>query len=137
MMFGLFKNKDKQKPTTSAKISEPTLTEEEKASLLKEVEALRTQAEATDDSDKEAKAKLYEKIGLKQAELTQNEEAITSLEKSLEYKLSIGDGYKKLMNLYNAKRAESARSGNDEGIEYYMNKMDDMRQIAKKVTTSR
>lgn len=136
-MFGLFKNKDKQKPTTSAKISEPTLTEEEKASLLKEVEALRTQAEATDDSDKEAKAKLYEKIGLKQAELTQNEEAITSLEKSLEYKLSIGDGYKKLMNLYNAKRAESARSGNDEGIEYYMNKMDDMRQIAKKVTTSR
>lgn len=137
MMFGLFKNKDKQKPTTSEKISEPTLTEEEKASLLKEVEALRTQAEATDDSDKEAKAKLYEKIGLKQAELTQNEEAITSLEKSLEYKLSIGDGYKKLMNLYNAKRAESARSGNDEGIEYYMNKMDDMRQIAKKVTTSR
>lgn len=137
MMFGLFKNKDKQKPTTSAKISEPTLTEEEKASLLKEVEALRTQAEATDDSDKEAKAKLYEKIGLKQAKLTQNEEAITSLEKSLEYKLSIGDGYKKLMNLYNAKRAESARSGNDEGIEYYMNKMDDMRQIAKKVTTSR
>ncbi|MEC6748823.1 tetratricopeptide repeat protein [Marinilactibacillus sp. XAAS-LB27] len=136
-MFGLFKNKDKQKPTTSAKISEPTLTEEEKASLLKEVEALRTQAEATNDSDKEAKAKLYEKIGLKQAELTQNEEAITSLEKSLEYKLSIGDGYKKLMNLYNAKRAESARSGNDEGIEYYMNKMDDMRQIAKKVTTSR
>ena len=136
-MFGLFKNKDKQKPTTSAKISEPTLTEEEKASLLNEVEALRTQAEATNDSDKEAKAKLYEKIGLKQAELTQNEEAITSLEKSLEYKLSIGDGYKKLMNLYNAKRAESARSGNDEGIEYYMNKMDDMRQIAKKVTTSR
>lgn len=136
-MFGLFKNKDKQKPTSPVKAPEPNLTEEEKATLLKEVEALRTQAEATDDSDKEAKAKLYEKIGLKQAELTQNEEAITSLEKSLEYKLSIGDGYKKLMNLYNAKRAESARSGNDEGIEYYMNKMDDMRQIAKKVTTSR
>ena len=131
-MFGLFKNKDKQKPKTPAKEPEPTLTEEEKGRLLKEVEALNIQVENTDDSDKETKAKLYEKIGLKQAELTQNEEAITSLEKSLEYKLSIGDGYKKLMNLYNAKRAESARSGNDEGIEYYMNKMDDMRQIAKK-----
>ncbi|MFC6464718.1 tetratricopeptide repeat protein [Marinilactibacillus sp. GCM10026970] len=136
-MFGLFKNKGKQKPTSPAKEPEPTLTEEQKVTLLKEVEALRTQAEATDDSDKETKAKLYEKIGLKQAELTQNEEAITSLEKSLEYKLSIGDGYKKLMNLYNAKRAESARNGDDKGIDYYMNKMDDMRQIAKKVTTSR
>jgi uncharacterized membrane protein (DUF106 family) len=46
----------------------------------------------------------------------------------------MGDGYKKLMSLYNAKRAEAARNGDDTGIEKYMNKMDDMRQIAKKLT---
>jgi hypothetical protein len=78
-------------------------------------------------------AKLYEEIGLAYAEL-EDEQAIPTLEKSLEYKLTMGDGYKKLMSLYNAKRAEAARNGDDTGIEKYMNKMDDMRQIAKKLT---
>ena len=56
------------------------------------------------------------------------------LEKSIEIKRSIGEGYKKLMSLYNKKRAESARNGDDQGIDYYMGKMDEMRQIAKQVT---
>ncbi|WP_208560745.1 tetratricopeptide repeat protein [Marinilactibacillus kalidii] len=135
-MFGLFKNKDKPKtkePTTP----EPTLSVEEKARLVNEIEALDKEIEQTSETDKPALAVLYEKKGLKQAELDEKEQAVASLEKSLDYKLSIGDGYKKLMSLYNAKRAEAARSGDDQGIDYYMNKMDDMRQIAKKVTTSR
>ncbi len=52
-------------------------------------------------------AKLYEKLGLNYAKLEEVDSAIESLEKSLDYKLSIGDGYKKLMSLYNAKRAGS------------------------------
>ena len=79
---------------------------------------------------------MYEKLGLNYAQLEQIDAAIESLEKSLDYKLSIGDGYKNLMSLYNAKRAESARNGDDAGIDKYMGKMDDMRQIAKKVTIS-
>ncbi|EHI73994.1 Uncharacterised protein [Streptococcus criceti] len=38
------------------------------------------------------------------------------------------------MSLYNQKRKEAARSQDDELIAYYMGKMDDMRNIAKKVT---
>ncbi len=56
------------------------------------------------------------------------------LEQSLANQKSIGDGYKKLMHLYNKKRAEAARAGDDQGIDYYMGKMDEMRQIAKQVT---
>ena len=66
-----------------------------------------------------------------------NNSELENLEKSLEVLPSIGDGYKVLMSLYNKKRADSARSGDDNGIDYYMNKMDDMRQIAKITTLKR
>lgn len=87
-------------------------------------------------SDKE-KALSYEKIGLCYAELDDSDEAIASLEKSLETKLSMGDGYKKLMSLYNVKRAQAARSKDNDAIDYYMAKMDEMRNIAKKLTLSK
>jgi hypothetical protein len=58
------------------------------------------------------------------------------LEKSLQAKKSIGDGYKKLMSLYNAQRAAAARNGDDAKIDYYMDKMEEMRQIAKQLTIS-
>ena len=56
----------------------------------------------------------------------------------MENKQTIGDGYKKLMSLYNQKRADAARAGDDQrGIDYYMGKMDEMRQIAKQVKRSK
>ena len=110
-MFSFFKKKDKPEKTEH-KIE---LSLQEKDSITEE---------------------LYEKLGLNYAKLEEVDSAIESLEKSLDYKLSIGDGYKKLMSLYNAKRAEAARNGDDAGIDKYMNKMDEMRQIAKKVTIS-
>ena len=82
-------------------------------------------------------AKLYEQVGIHYSELNQPDEAIQNLEKSQEYKPSMGEGYKKLMMLYNAKRAEAAKNRDDAGIDYYMNKLDDMRNLAKKLTLSR
>ncbi|MBU5363131.1 tetratricopeptide repeat protein [Enterococcus raffinosus] len=135
-MFGLFKKKNKPE-----KIEEKIeLSIEEKERLTKENQQLMTQIaelEQADSAEVSDLAGLYEKLGLNYAELDQVDSAIESLEKSLDYKLTIGDGYKKLMSLYNAKRAEAARNGNDAGIDKYMGKMDDMRQIAKKVTISR
>ena len=49
----------------------------------------------------------------------------------------MGEGYKKLMLLYNSKRVEAAKNRDDDGIDYYMNKLDDMRNLAKKLTLSR
>lgn len=129
-MFGFLKKGKKSKPQVQKEVEE--LSDEEKTVLQACVEELK-QALST-SMEEENQAESYEKLGLLQDRLHQTDDAISSLEKSLELKLSIGDGYKKLMSLYNSKRAEAARNGDDTGIEKYMNKMDDMRQIAKKVT---
>ena len=130
-MFSFFKKKDKPEKTEH-KIE---LSLQEKDSITEENQQLLAKISATSDDQSEL-ARLHEQLGLNYAKLEQTDNAIESLEKSLDYKLSIGDGYKKLMSLYNAKRAEAARNGDDAGIDKYMNKMDEMRQIAKKVTIS-
>lgn len=129
-MFGFLKKGKKSKPQVQKEVEE--LSDEEKTVLQACVEELKQVLSTS--TEKENQAESYEKLGLLQDRLHQTDDAISSLEKSLELKLSIGDGYKKLMSLYNSKRAEAARNGDDTGIEKYMNKMDDMRQIAKKVT---
>lgn len=134
-MFGFLKKKNKPEKTEE----KVELSMEEKERLSNENQELMAtiqEIEQTDPIEEKELASLYEKLGLNYAQLEQIDAAIESLEKSLDYKLSIGDGYKKLMSLYNAKRAESARNGDDAGIDIYMGKMDDMRQIAKKVTIS-
>lgn len=134
-MFSFFRKKEKTPQVEQHKETE--LSEDQKKQLGEKIQELQSfiaemVAEKPDSSDD--LAGLYERLGLAYAELGDNDKAMTVLEKSLSYKLSITDGYKKLMSIYNSKRAEAARNGDDEGIEKYMNKMDDMRQIAKKVT---
>lgn len=130
-MFGFFKKKNKLEKTEE----KVELSTEEKDRLNEENQQLLAKISATSDDQSEL-ARLHEQLGLNYAQLEQTDNAIESLEKSLEEKLTIGDGYKKLMSLYNGKRAEAARNGDDAGIEKYMGKMDEMRQIAKKVTIS-
>lgn len=132
-MFGFLKKKKTE--TKAEPIAE--LTAEEKEELQEQAERFSItikELEAVDPKQVAELAKTYEQLGLVKAQLGQMDEAIGSLEQSLDYKLTIGDGYKKLMSLYNAKRAEAARNGDDAGIDKYMGKMDGMRQIAKKVT---
>ncbi len=125
-MFGFFKKKKE------ATREVPVLSMEECARLQQDIEQLNQ--EITNCTKSERQAELYEQVGLKYAELNESEMAISSLEESLTYKESIGEGYKRLLSLYNEKRGEAARNGDDEGIDYYMGKMDELRQLAKKVT---
>lgn len=134
-MFNFFKKKAKKEIKELERTDE--LTKDEIEELENKISILSEQFNNISEEDKNKKAKVLEEIGLMQCDLEYTDAAIETLEKSLEFKLSIGDGYKKLMSLYNKKRAEAAKEGNDEGIDYYMNKMDSMRQIAKKMTLSR
>lgn len=134
-MFGFLKKKNKpEKVEEKVELSaeEKTVLTDENQQLIAKIAA----AEQADPVKTDELAGLYEKLGLNYATLEQTDAAIESLEKSLDHKLTIGDGYKKLMSLYNGKRAEAARNGDDAGIDKYMGKMDEMRQIAKKVTIS-
>lgn len=131
MMFGFFKKKEKEPKKVLAK-EEKALSPEATEKIQSEITQLKQEISTTQDKHK--LAKLYEQVGLKFSELYVNDQAIQYLEKSLENKQTIGDGYKKLMSLYNQKRTDAARAGDDQGIDYYMGKMDEMRQIAKQVT---
>lgn len=136
-MFGFFKKKDDKNRKSVETVEEITLSEEAKAELLKKI--ADGKALVNNDSEKSDKdlAKSYEQMGLWYAELNEVDTAITNLEMSLDKKLSMGAGYKKLMSLYNAKRAEAARNKDNDAIDYYMAKMDEMRNIAKKLTLSK
>lgn len=131
MMFGFFKKKENEPKKRSIK-EEKILSPEAIEKIQSEITQLNQEISTT--QEKHELAELYEQIGLKFSELYENDQAIQYLEKSLEDKQTIGDGYKKLMSLYNQKRADAARAGDDQGIDYYMGKMDEMRQIAKQVT---
>ncbi|EME8184439.1 tetratricopeptide repeat protein [Enterococcus faecium] len=130
-MFGFFKKKENEPKKRSIK-EEKILSPEAIERIQSEITQLNQESSTT--QEKHELAELYEQIGLKFSELYENDQAIQYLEKSLENKQTIGDGYKKLMSLYNQKRADAARAGDDQGIDYYMGKMDEMRQIAKQVT---
>ncbi|WP_025477849.1 hypothetical protein [Enterococcus faecium] len=130
-MFGFFKKKENKPKKRSIK-EEKILSPEAIEKIQSEITQLNQEISTT--QEKHELAELYEQIGLKFSELYENDQAIQYLEKSLENKQTIGDGYKKLMSLYNQKRADAARAGDDQGIDYYMGKMDEMRQIAKQVT---
>lgn len=131
MMFGFFKKKENEPKKRSIK-EEKILSPEAIEKIQSEITQLNQEISTT--QEKHELAELYEQIGLKFSELYENDQAIQYLEKSLENKQTIGDGYKKLMSLYNQKRADAARAGDDQGIDYYLGKMDEMRQIAKQVT---
>ncbi|MFQ7539790.1 MAG: hypothetical protein ACLRL6_21625, partial [Clostridium sp.] len=64
----------------------------------------------------------------------QTDEAITYLEMSLSEKKDLGKGYRTLLNLYNTKRREAAKAKDDEQIQYYLRKIDEMMAISKEVT---
>ncbi|EMC56874.1 hypothetical protein [Streptococcus mutans] len=135
-MFGFFKKKDDKNRKSVETVEEITL-EEAKAELLKKIADGKALVNNDSEKSDEDLAKSYEQMGLWYAELNEVDTAITNLEMSLDKKLSMGAGYKKLMSLYNAKRAEAARNKDNDAIDYYMAKMDEMRNIAKKLTLSK
>lgn len=133
-MFSFFKkNKQKVKePNTEIKAS---LTSEQIVEIEQSIQQLQQQI--ANSNDAKLLAVLNEKTGILYHQLERIDLAIEYLEISLQHKKSIGEGYKILMNLYNLKRAEAATNGSMADIDFWMNKMDSMRNIAKQVTILR
>lgn len=133
-MFSFFrKNKPKvEEPKTEIKAS---LTSEQIVQIEQSIQQLQQQITNSDDA--KLLAVLYEKTGMLYYQLERIDLAIEYLEISLQHKKSIGEGYKILMSLYNLKRAEAATNGSMADIDFWLNKMDSMRNIAKQVTILR
>jgi tetratricopeptide (TPR) repeat protein len=127
-MFGFGKKKDKEIPKEEIKV---VLTEERKEELLRTIDLKKKEV---NQADIEGQAKIYEEIGLAFSELGKEDNAIEAFEKSIELKKSVGNGYKTLLKLYNKKRAEAAKANNEELLQLYLKKMDQMMQVSKDVT---
>lgn len=134
-MLNFFKKRPKKE---TQELEKKELTDGEKKvrqeQILEKEKELQIYLER-DHQEAKILAKVYEELGVLQSELDV-EASIVSLEKSFSYKPSIGEGYKILMNLYNKKRSEAAYAGDDEGIDQWMGKMDELRQIARNYTIS-
>jgi tetratricopeptide (TPR) repeat protein len=125
--FGKKKPKESKKETTE----EVVLTEERKQELL---HTISIKKEEVNQTVGEEQAKIYEEMGLAFNELGEDDHAIESLEKSIQAKKSLGTGYKTLLKLYNKKRAEAAKVNNEELLQIYLKKLDQMMQVSKEVT---
>lgn len=90
-------------------------------------------AELKNKAGEERIAALNE-IGILYAEAKQIDDAIAYLELSLSEKKDLGKGYRTLLSLYNTKRREAAMAKDDEQIQYYLRKIDEMMAISKEVT---
>ncbi|MCY8233921.1 tetratricopeptide repeat protein [Priestia endophytica] len=128
-MFGFGKKKTKV-PKKEA-IEEVVLTAERKEELLRTISFKK---EEVNQVTREEQAKIYEDLGLAFNELGDDDNAIDSLEKSIQAKKSLGNGYKTLLKLYNKKRAEAAKVNDEELLQIYLKKMDQMMQVSKEVT---
>ncbi|MBI0154605.1 hypothetical protein [Gilliamella sp. W8128] len=132
-MFNFFK---KNKPSVQIEPSTlRELTADEIAQIEHQINELKQQLTYTDDV--QLLASCNEQIGILYNQLRRVDLAMEYLETSMQQKRSIGEGYKILMSLYNHKRAEAAKSGSITDIDFWMNKMDEMRNIAKLATIQR
>lgn len=128
-MFGFGKKKDKEPKKEVKEVV--VLTEERKEELLR---TIYLKKEEVDQVAGEEQSKIYEEIGLAFNELGEEDNAIDAFEKSIQLKKSVGDGYKALLRLYNKKRAEAAKANDEELLQVYLKKMDQMMQVSKDVT---
>lgn len=128
-MFGFGKKKDKEPKKEEIKVE--VLTEERKEELLRTIELKNKEVNQV---DVEEQSKIYEEIGLAFNELGEEDNAIDAFEKSIQAKKSVGNGYKTLLKLYNKKRAEAAKVNDEESLQLYLKKMDQMMQVSKDVT---
>lgn len=127
-MLWFKKKKEKEAPE---KTQEQVLTEERKVELE---QIISTKTSEVTTLVGEEKAKTYEEIGLAYVELEKEDEAIHAFEKSLEEKKSIGASYKTLLKLYNKKRTEALKANDQDTLQVYLKKMDELMQISKDVT---
>ncbi|MCJ7841293.1 tetratricopeptide repeat protein [Lederbergia sp. NSJ-179] len=129
-MFGFGKKKNKE--PKKVENEEVELTPERKEELLLTISSKKEQINNV--STEEEKAQIFEEIGLAFNELGEEDNAIDSLEKSIQTKKSLGNGYKTLLKLYNKKRAKAAKENDGKAIQLYLMKMDQMMQVSKDVT---
>lgn len=124
--MGWFTRKKKEK-TKEVEKAESTVSVEES---IKKVEELKEELKNCDETKK---VMLLNEIGGIYYKISDYDNAVIYYEESLNIEKTIGKAYTNLLNIYNIKRKEAAVNKDDEKLQYYLNKIDDMMKISKDV----
>lgn len=90
-----------------------------------------------DCSTNDDKAEIYSKIGTIYKNNDQFEEAIDAFEKGLDALPKIGTNYKELLSLYTKMQIKSAINGQVEQEKFYSDKLNNLKNTAKKMVLSK
>ena len=124
--MGWFTRKKKEKTNEVEKVDNSISVEDS----IKKAEELK---EELKNCDKTKKVMLLNEIGDIYYKISDYDNAVIYYEESLNIEKTIGKAYTNLLNIYNIKRKEAAVNKEDEKLQYYLNKIDDMMKISKDV----
>lgn len=101
--------------------------------LLQEANTL---IEVLDTLQDEKRIEALDQIGICYFKAKQYDKAEEYLEQSLHEKKAVAQGYRTLLNLYNIRRKEAAIAKDNQRLQYYLDKIDEMMRISKEVLRS-
>lgn len=100
----------------------------DKEQIIKNAEAKAKELESLAG---EARVPVLNELGNLYFQATELEKAAKFYEESLETKREMGKTYTNLMSIYNKLRQQAAKNKDDEKMNYYMSKVQDMMQMSK------
>lgn len=124
--MGWFTRKKKEKTNEVEKVDNSISVEDS----IKKAEELKEELKNCDETKK---VMLLNEIGGIYYKISDYDNAVIYYEESLNIEKTIGKAYTNLLNIYNVKRKEAAVNKDDEKLQYYLNKIDDMMKISKDV----
>lgn len=142
----IFKSTESKNSTENKNIpkkNEVKLTAEEKSKLESDINKLTEQVKeekftGSDSTDlNKQKADALTKLGQDYQKLGKVDEAIKAYEQSLKFNEDFGPAFDGLLKLYDVKRQEAAYAKDDEGIQKWLNKSDDLTSLSKKIMRSK
>lgn len=113
----------------------PQLSDEEKKNLEDQVASLSSDLES--ENDNKVKADLLSKLGKAYQGLGEADQAISSYEESLKLNEDFGPAFDGLLDLYNQKRKEASYAKDDDAIQKWLNKSDELTALSKKIMRSK
>ena len=108
-------------------------SEQEMDAIKSEIESLQASLEMKAG---EEKISCLNRIGALYKSCGEPLEAIRYYEKSMEETNAFGEACAELMTLYNQMRKEAAKKGDDEKIQYYLSKLDELMATNKSIMRS-
>ncbi len=116
----------KKKENKAEKVQETVAVNKEE--LVSQAQA---KVQELDGKQVDDRVELLNEIGSLFFQAQELDQAIKYYEESLSLKKAMGKAYTDLMSLYNKKRQQAAENKNDEQLDYYLAKVQEMMQMSK------